>query len=183
MQERASSTQDGQAPVPMPLDGPVIDLRDPGVTDGLAAALGKVAQSIDQVAHFSARAGAAEARAEIALHDRMAATGQVRRLNADLECEQAARHRLEVDYTAMQREVELRSEQVRRLQADLDLVRDDYRRLAQVAETEIRRLRGDLATARQAVHYLEALVGRRHRRRYQALTTSEEATREPLPGR
>ena len=183
MQERTAPTHDGSAPVSITAAGPVIDLRDPGIADGLAAALGQVTQSLDQVAQFSARAGAAEARAEIARHERMAATGQVRRLNADLECEQTARHRLEVDNAALRREIELRGEQVRRLQSELDLSRDQYRQMMQAAEGEIRGLRGDLAVSLQAVHYLEALVSRRRQRRYRTLTTSEGATKEPLPER
>jgi chromosome segregation ATPase len=170
MPERAAFGRSGnqEGPPPVAPDAQVIDLRDPNVADGLAHAL-------DQVALLSERTGAAEARADVARHERMAAAGQVRRLTADLEHEQAARHRLEIDNAELRREVQLRLEQLTAARADVAATRDQLRRAVSTADREVTQLRSELAVSQRSVHLLEALVGRRKRRSYEDLRSRDHA--------
>ncbi len=155
------------------LDSMIIDLRDPGVADGLAHAL-------TQVAALSERTGAAEARAEIARHERMTASGQVRRLTADIENEQAARHRLEIDNAELRRENELRREQLGQAVGELNDVRQHFRVAMAAADGEIERLRAELAGALRSISLLEAMVTNRKRRRYLRIVSDDGAAADPV---
>lgn len=144
----------------------VIDLRDPSVAGGLAEAL-------DSIVSLSERAGAAEARAEIARHERMAATGQIRRLTSDLEQEQAERHRIEVDLARTQTELELRGRELHEARAEIDRGRHQLEQAVALADQQAIELRSEVARAYRMVHMLEALVSRRRRRTYERLIQGE----------
>lgn len=179
--------------VESPADAVVIDLRDPSVADGLASML-------DQVSEFSHRAGAAEAKADAAFHDRLAVTGRLRAVNDELEFEQSERHRLEIDNAELRRENEVRLEQLDSLEAQLTaaearvaaaeswaaaaesreaVTRSDLEELASATDEVIDWLQNELRRTKKAKHILEALVSKRRLRHYQQLVGTAATSDSP----
>lgn len=146
-------------------DGAVIDLRDPTVADGLADVL-------NQVSDLGERTGAAEAKAEAAFHDRLAATGKLRRITDEVEQERAARHRLEVDNAALVRENSVRLDQIQHLAAELDRTRQANDELVTATDDLIAWLQKELSQKQKANHTLEALINKRQRRNFERLMDS-----------
>ncbi len=164
----AAQTEDARnrSTVSEPENPVVIDLRDPTIAGGLAEAL-------DAVVSLSERAGAAEARAEIARNERMAATGQLRRVTSDLEQEQAERHRLEIDVARFQTELKIRDEQLEEARSEVQKRQTQLQEVTSSAERATEELRVELARTERLVHILEALVSRRKRRVYERLARNE----------
>ena len=178
------------------LDSPndlVIDLRDPKVADGLAEMLGEVAV-------LGERVGAAEAKAEVAGHDRLAATGhrqdkvvqhvaatgRLRMVSDDLENERAERQRLELDNATVRTENDVRLEQLAQLEATLAETRDDLRRnreatdeLRDATDDLIEWLQSELARTKRSNHLLEALLSKRRRKDFERLVRQQAG---PLAG-
>jgi chromosome segregation ATPase len=164
------------------LDSPndlVIDLRDPKVADGLAEMLGEVAV-------LGERVGAAEAKAEVAFHDRLAATGRLRMVSDDLENERAERQRLELDNATVRTENDVRLEQLAQLEATLAETRDDLRRnreatdeLRDATDDLIEWLQSELARTKRSNHLLEALLSKRRRKDFERLVRQQAG---PLAG-
>ncbi len=163
-------TEPGAEIVAFP-DGAVIDLRDPTVADGLADVL-------NQVSDLGERTGAAEAKAEAAFHDRLAATGKLRRITAEVEQERAERHRLEVDNAALVRENNVRLDQIHHLSAELDRTRQANNELVTATDDLIAWLQNELSQKQKANHTLEALINKRQRRNFERLM---EGPADPTP--
>lgn len=165
----------GSDAVVIDLRDPVIDLRDPSVADGLASML-------DKVSEFGERAGAAEAKAEVAFQDRLAVTGRLRSVTDELEYELAERRRLEVDNAELRRENDVRLEQLAILEARVDAAerreaesRSNLDELASATDEVIAWLQNELARTKKAKHILEALVSKRRLRHYEHLVRTGEA--------
>jgi chromosome segregation ATPase len=150
-------------------DRSVIDLRDPAVSDGLAAVLAEITQMTDRVTE-------AEVRAAVAESERDTAAAKLRSTTDDLEAEQTERQRLEHDFHQLQTAHAVQTERLEKAQAEIDRAwaawQESESASAQqlsTAQKEIHRLGKQVDRSTQKLRLVESLVSRRKRARYEQL--------------
>ncbi len=155
----------------------VIDLRDPAVSDGLAAVLAELTNMSEQVT-------AAEVRAAVAENERSAAETRIRRLTDELETARAEHDRLQHDYSTLRQEHAVQADRLLRAQTEAEQAwraweevqaQADADRLA--AQALIDRLSRQNEHSQQKLWMLESLASRRKRRLFNRL--ADDFDRDP----
>lgn len=155
----------------------VIDLRDPAVSEGLAAILGELSSMTEQVT-------TAKVRAAVAENERSATAARLRAVSDELDTLRAEHERLRQDYSVLRQEYAVQADRLLRAQSEAEQAwraweesqaEADAGRLA--AQAMIDRLSRQNENNQQKLRMLESLSSRRKRRLFNRL--SDDFDREP----
>lgn len=156
----------------------VIDLRDPAVSEGLAAIVADLGTMAQQVT-------AAEARAAVAETERAAAEARLRVVSDELDTVRAEHEHLRQDYTVLRQENAVQADRLLRVQTEAEQAwraweesqaEADANRSA--AQAMIDRLSRQNENNQQKLRMLKSLTSRRKNRLFNRL--SDDFDREPL---
>lgn len=152
-------------------DRSVIDLRDPIVSDGLAAVLADLSGMTEQV-------NAAEVRAAVAETEAEHATSRLRIVNDQLEKMESEYQRLQVDYAGMQKDMAVQADRLKRAEAEVERAWTNWedaeaslKEQTQVSEDRISNLVKKHDRATQKLRLAESLTSRRKRRFYERVSS------------
>lgn len=158
-------------------DRTVIDLRDPSISDGLAAVLA-------ELTNMSAQVTAAEVRAAVADNQRSSAEARLRAINDELETVRADHERLRHDYSTLRQEHAVQGDRLMRAQAEAEQAWRAWEESQAAAEVDrvaaqsmVDRLSRQSENQQQKLRMLESLTGRRKRRLFNRL--ADEFERDP----
>ncbi len=155
----------------------VIDLRDPAVSEGLAAILAELSSMTEQVT-------AAEVRAAVSESERSATAARLRVVSDELDTVRAEHERLRQDYSVLRQEHAVQADRLLRAQSEAEQAwraweesqtEADTGRLA--AQAMIDRLSRQNENNQQRLRMFESLSSRRKRRLFNRL--SDDFDREP----
>ena len=149
----------------------VIDLRDPVVSDGLAAVLSELSGMTEKVNAAEVRAGIAESQAEHAIV-------RLRTVTDQLEQAQTENQRLQVDYQELQRELAVKEDRLTRAESEVERAWTSWadaesllKEQAVVSEEKIGSLVKQRDRVSQKLRLAESLTVRRKRRFYEQMAS------------
>jgi chromosome segregation ATPase len=158
-------------------DRNVIDLRDPAISEGLAAVLAEISHMAEQVT-------AAEVRAAVAENEKATAEARLRGLTDELEKARAEHERLRHDYAMLDQQHALQADRLGRSQSEAEQAWRAWEEAQAAAESDrlaaqsmIDRLLRQNDHQQQKLRMLESLSSRRKRRLFNRL--ADEFDREP----